>query len=186
MNTNILLALGGNLPSRVGVPLVTLSMALKCLNRKEIALRAVSRFYETPCFPEGAGPDYVNAAAVVASALPAAEVLARLHEIEADFGRARETRWGMRTLDIDLIAMGDLVVPDHQTQQAWRDLPMQEQVRATPDQLILPHPRLQDRAFVLGPLMDIAPYWKHPLLGKTVADFHAQLPPEDVQALKTL
>ncbi len=186
MNKNSILALGGNLPSLRGEPRVTLSAALQRLNTFPLRLVAVSRFYLTPCFPVGAGPDYVNAAAVVSADLTPRDLLTHLHEIEAEFGRERDTRWGMRTLDIDLVAQEDLVLPDAATQQEWRDLPMQEQVRSTPDQLILPHPRLQDRAFVLGPLMDIVPHWKHPLLGKTVADFHAELPDEDVKALKTL
>jgi 2-amino-4-hydroxy-6-hydroxymethyldihydropteridine diphosphokinase len=156
------------------------------LNESGFTLVAVSRFYETPCFPAGAGPDYVNAAAIVRSNLTPAEALARLHDIETDFGRARETRWGMRTLDLDLLAIDDLVVPDAATHATWRDLPMQDQVRATPDQLILPHPRLQDRAFVLGPLMDIASGWMHPLIGKTVAEIYATLPEEDRKALKSL
>lgn len=186
MNKNIILALGGNLPSQVGAPSETLTAALHQLNIDGNTLLAVSRFYETPCFPAGAGPDYVNAAAVIGSDLSPHAQLARLHEIEAAFGRERETRWGMRTLDIDLIAMGDTVLPDLETQRSWQQLPLDAQVRKTPDQLILPHPRLQDRAFVLGPLMDIAPHWKHPLLGKTVAEFHAELPEEDVRALKSL
>ncbi|SFK95101.1 2-amino-4-hydroxy-6-hydroxymethyldihydropteridine diphosphokinase [Shimia haliotis] len=186
MNKNIILALGGNLPSQIGSPIETLSGALRWLNAGETTLLSVSRFFETPCFPAGAGPDYVNAAAVIGSSLTPSALLARLHEIEAKFGRERDTRWGMRTLDIDLLAYADVVLPDADIQRSWRDLPMREQVRATPDQLILPHPRLQDRAFVLGPLMDIAPHWKHPLLDKTVAQLHAQLPVEDLKALKSL
>ncbi|TCL00494.1 2-amino-4-hydroxy-6-hydroxymethyldihydropteridine diphosphokinase [Shimia isoporae] len=186
MCKTILLALGGNLPSHVGVPTKTLSAALQRLNGEGIVLLRVSRFFETPCFPAGAGPDYVNAAVVVATNREPHELLSRLHEIEAEFGRERETRWGMRTLDIDLIAYGDVVLPDLDTQRSWRDLALEEQVQATPDQLILPHPRLQDRAFVLGPLMDVAAQWKHPLLGQTVAQMHAKLPAEDVKALKSL
>lgn len=186
MNKNIILALGGNLPSYVGAPAATVSAALQRLNCGQLTLLSMSRFFETPCFPAGAGPDYVNAAAVVASDLSPQALLGRLHEIEAEFGRERDTRWGMRTLDIDLVAMDDLVLPDLAIHQEWRELALEEQVRATPDQLILPHPRLQDRAFVLGPLKDIAPHWKHPLLGKTVAELHADLPEEDVRALKSL
>ncbi len=127
-------------------------------------------------FPPGAGPDYVNAAAVVESDLDAHELLERLHMVEAEFGRARAQRWGMRTLDIDLIAGGDRVLPDLRTFAAWRDLDLDTQMQATPDKLILPHPRMHERAFVLVPVNDVAPDWKHPILGQTTAELLATLP----------
>lgn len=92
----------------------------------------------------------------------------------------------MRTLDIDLLAMGDSVLPDAETQDRWRLLPMEQQVRATPDRLILPHPRLQDRAFVLVPLADVAPDWVHPRTGQSVRAMLAALPTEDRDAVKPL
>ena len=183
MNELCLLALGGNLPSRVGTPENTLAAALKWLNTGPIRLVSVSRFFQTPCFPAGAGPDYINAAAVVSTALPPNELLQALHHIEAEFGRARQQRWGMRTLDIDLIAADQTVMPDKATQQAWQDLSVEKQAQTAPDQLILPHPRLQDRAFVLGPLCDVAKDWRHPLIGLTLGELYAQLPKTDRDAL---
>lgn len=171
-----ILALGGNLPSERGAPEKTLRSALDAIDGGGIRVLKESRFFETPCFPPGAGPDYVNAAALVESDLDAGAMLDRLHEIEAEFGRARAQRWGMRTLDIDLIAGGDLVLPDHDTFAAWRDLDLETQMKATPDQLILPHPRLHERAFVLVPVHDVAPDWIHPVLGKSVAEMLAALP----------
>lgn len=164
----------------------TLGAAIQALNGAEIRLRAVSRFFQTPCFPAGAGPDYVNAAATIATNLSPRDLLARLHEIEAQFGRERVQRWGMRTLDIDLLAMEGLVLPDQKTQQGWQALPLEQQTQKTPQELILPHPRLQDRAFVLGPLKDIAPHWRHPLNGQTVGQMHDQLPQTEIKALQAL
>jgi len=140
-----------------------------------------SGLFRTPCFPAGAGPDYVNAAALVTlrQARRPDQVLADLHAVEARFGRVRQTRWGARTLDIDLLAMGDLVLPDAQTHQHWRDLPVDAQQRQTPDRLILPHPRLQDRAFVLVPLADVAAGWRHPILGRSVEEMLEALPVAD-------
>ncbi len=183
-----LVAFGANLPFAGDPPEVTLQRALKALLEEGLSVLAVSRFYATPCFPAGAGPDYVNAAAVL-DAGPEddpASVLARLHRIETQFGRRRDIRWGMRTLDIDLLAMGDSVLPDAATQDTWRDLVPETQVRAAPDRLILPHPRLQDRAFVLVPLADVAPDWVHPRTGMTVRQMMDALPKADRDAVKPL
>lgn len=183
-----LIALGANLPFEGAMPAETLRRALAALKEEGLAVLAVSRFYATPCFPAGAGPDYVNAAAVIdcGEAVDLTSVLSRLHAVESRFGRERLQRWGMRTLDIDLLAMDDSVLPDAAVQDAWRNLPAEEQIAATPDRLILPHPRLQDRAFVLVPLADVAPDWRHPRLGLTVRQMLAALPAEDCDAVKPL
>ncbi len=142
--------------------------------------------FATPCYPPGAGPDYVNAAALLSGAQAPGDILALLHGIEAEFARTRGTRWGMRTLDLDLIAVDDLVLPDAETHAHWRDLSLEDQRRAAPERLILPHPRLQDRAFVLIPLMDVAPDWVHPILGQSVAQMTAALPKADKIAVRAL
>lgn len=176
----LLIALGANLPQDGAPPKATLTAAIAALAEAGLGDVSVSRFYATPCFPAGAGPDYVNAA--LAAPCPegwdADRVLALLHEVENRFGRKRETRWGMRTLDLDLIAMGDAVLPDLATYDRWRKLDPALQAKAAPDRLILPHPRLQDRAFVLVPLADVAPDWVHPVLGLTVAAMRDVLPAE--------
>lgn len=148
----------------------------------------MSHLYKTPCFPADAGPDYVNAAAKLTwrKGVTAAQILAVLHKVEAEFGRERLQRWGTRTLDIDLIAVGDSVVPDATTQDRWRNLPIQQQMLRAPDQLILPHPRLADRAFVLVPLLDIAPNWRHPRTGRTVRQMLTALPKPDIAAVTPL
>ena len=184
LDQEYLIALGGNLPSNSGAPAQTLSAALSDLRASGADVVAVSRFFDTPCFPKGAGPDYVNAAARVRSELLPDAFLALLHRIEAVYGREGVQRWGMRTLDLDLLAAGGLVSPDSATQEQWRALLPQDQIEATPDRLILPHPRLQDRAFVLVPLADIAPGWVHPLTAQTVAQMLAALPTTERDAVK--
>ena len=183
-----LIALGANLPFEGAPPDATLRMAAVALAEEGLAVHAFSRLFATPCFPVGAGPDYVNAAAVIdlGQEFDLGSVLARLHRVEARFGRKRVQRWGMRTLDIDLLAMDDSVLPDATAQDHWRSLPPAAQVGTTPDQLILPHPRMQDRAFVLVPLAEVAPHWVHPRLGLSVRQMLAALPVADRDVVKPL
>ncbi|WP_137702489.1 2-amino-4-hydroxy-6-hydroxymethyldihydropteridine diphosphokinase [Marimonas lutisalis] len=185
-NQLCLLALGGNQETEAGPPAETLRAALRDLAVAGCEISAVSRFWNTPAFPAGSGPDFVNAAAVLRFDGTAADLLALLHRIEARHGRARTTRWGQRTLDLDLLAIGDLLLPDREIWQFWHDLPPDQQRNRAPEQLILPHPRLQDRAFVLVPLAEVAPDWVHPVLGRRVDEMLAALPPADIAAVRPL
>lgn len=177
------IALGANLNLRGQGPKVTLGDALDALLRQGLVIRAVSRFFETPCFPAGAGPDYINAAALIETDRTPADLLHLLHQIEHQYGRERVQRWGMRTLDLDLVYYDDLVLPDHTQYDRWLTLSAEEQTQKAPDQLIIPHPRLQDRAFVLVPMADVAPDWRHPVLGRTVTEMLADLPAADIEAV---
>ena len=178
-----LVAFGANLQPIGGNLSGTVLAAAQALETADVTVAQISRLYASPCFPPGAGPDYINAAALVKTSLDAAGLLALLHRIEADFGRDRVVRWGQRTLDLDLLAMGDLVMPDAATQDRWRGLAPDQQPQIAPDTLILPHPRLQDRAFVLVPLADVAPDWRHPRLGLTVTEMLARLKTAEIAAV---
>lgn len=183
IRSKALIALGGNLTLRDLLPQETLMAAIRDIAEIDVHLRAVSRFFSTPCFPAGAGPDYVNAVVEIETGLSPLALLDQLHEIEARHARQRTERWGMRTLDLDLIAYGELILPDLATYAQWRDLPLEQQMQQAPDRLILPHPRLQDRAFVLVPLCDIAPDWCHPVLHKTAIQMRDALPKADIEAV---
>ncbi len=181
-----LVALGANQTSKLGAPAATINFALSYLRLSANTIVRSSHLYSTPCFPAGYGPDYVNAAAEISFKGGSSELLALLHSIEVIFGRVRGERWGKRVLDADLIAFGTQVLPDLYTYKKWRDLPISDQMLQTPDQLILPHPRLQDRAFVLRPLMDLVPDWIHPVSGLKIKEIYAQLPPKDRAEVKLI
>lgn len=184
MDPVVMIALGSNLPSTAGSPAETV---LKCRSMIAEALGTAihsSLIYRTPEFPAGIGGDFANAVIRLTTSLPPEELLAQLHAIESRFGRQRLKRWGERSIDIDLLAVGSAVLPDPATQTRWRNLGPQEQARRAPEQLILPHPRLQDRAFVLVPWAEIDPDWVHPLTGQSVARMLAALPADEVSAVR--
>lgn len=178
-----LIAAGANLPSAAGDPGRTILAALAGFDAEMGTIVAISRLFRTPAYPPGAGPDFVNAVFAVETPRQAPEILAHLHEREAAAGRERQSRWGARTLDLDLLALGDEVWPDEVGQRAWAALDPDRQKTEAPGELILPHPRLQDRAFVLIPLADIRPRWRHPVTGAGLADMIAALPEADKAAI---
>jgi 2-amino-4-hydroxy-6-hydroxymethyldihydropteridine diphosphokinase len=175
-----LIAFGSNENSVFGDPAETVLKAMKNVANISNVPPLLSDLYTTPAFPKEAGPDFVNAVmAIFTTAAPEA-ILTHLHAVEAMAERTRNVRWGQRTLDLDLIAVGDAVLPDPQVHGHWRDLSASEQQVDTPDQLILPHPRMQDRAFVLVPLCDVAPDWVHPILLKSAMQMRDSLPANDL------
>jgi 2-amino-4-hydroxy-6-hydroxymethyldihydropteridine diphosphokinase len=180
------IGLGGNLESAAGGPADTLCAALAMLQDSGLRLMAVSRFYRTPAFPSGSGPDFVNACALMQTGLAADAVLAVLHAAEAAFGRRRDHRWGPRTLDLDLLFLDDLLLPDAAAWNAWAGLPPDRQAAEAPDRLILPHPRLSERPFVLIPLAEIAPGWRHPVSGQRVAEMAKALDPAQIAEVRPL
>lgn len=156
-STRAMVAFGGNLASAAGGPADTIRLALNEIRSAGLRITRQSDLYDTPAFPDARDPAYVNGVAEIAGISDPLALLALLHGIEAMFGRERVERWGMRTLDLDLLAFGDLVRPDAAGFERWRGLAPEARRLRAPDELILPHPRLHERAFVLVPLAEIAP-----------------------------
>lgn len=184
---NCLIALGSNLPSPTGSVPETVSFAFELLGQCEsFQVVSRSRFYKTPAYPPGSGPEFVNAAVCIATTASPSEILAQLHRIEAELGRVRNTRWEARVLDLDLLAIESLILPDTAELDRWMNLSESDQMGQAPDQLILPHPRMQDRGFVLVPLADIAPDWVHPRLKLSVREMLARLPAADLAGISPI
>ena len=154
----VLIGIGANLPSTYGNPRETCAAALEILRDIGVAPVKQSRWYESAPLPAVDQPWFVNGVAVVDTALDAVGLLDALHLIEDQFGRTRESRWAARTLDLDLL--------DYRGQLRDDGPPPQ-----------LPHPRMAERGFVLLPLADVAPGWRHPRLDRTVEDLIADLDP---------
>jgi 2-amino-4-hydroxy-6-hydroxymethyldihydropteridine diphosphokinase len=155
----ILLGLGGNLASpEYGTPVQVLGAALDELTCAGVRLRGCSPWYRSAPVPASDQPWFVNGVARVETPLAPRALLALLHRVEARLGRRRGVRWAARIIDLDLLAYGEHIIAGNDQAD-----------------LVLPHPRLHERAFVLAPLADLAPTWRHPVSGKSAAELLAAL-----------
>ncbi len=179
-------ALGSNQSSAVGAPMEALTHSLRLFLGESLEIVQQSSWYQSPAFPAGSGPDYINGVVGVKTALSPVQILAALHRIEKALGRSRKKRWAARSCDLDLLACGVEIQPDKAGFLRWQGLDLDQQKTLAPDELILPHPRLQDRSFVLAPFNEIAPNWRHPVLDKTVAEMLKELPNTDIAALRRI
>ena len=163
----ILVALGANLPtSRHGAPKQGLDAAVRALIDAGLEVPARSRWYRSAPVPPATFPWFVNGAIAVETELEPAPLLALLLDMEKRFGRRERSPGAGRPLDLDLLDYRGRVL---------------RQARGSGEPaLTLPHPRLHLRAFVLLPLRDIAPGWRHPVSGTTIDSLIAALPPDQI------
>ena len=163
----IFIALGANRPYRRAAPLENLNSALVALDDADVTVIATSRPWSSPAWPDPSDPPFINGCAELACDLPPDRLLEQLHHVERRLGRSRTVRNAPRTLDLDLIDYQGLVrAGDSEAEPT------------------LPHPRAAQRAFVLLPLRDIAPNWRHPASGHSLEQLIAALPLADRQACR--
>lgn len=152
----ILIALGSNLSGSFDSPMEVLRSAMERLDALGVRILAASSFWATAPVPVSDQPWYQNAVISVETPLSSLELLKLMGSIERAFGRVRSVRDAPRVLDLDLISYGD-------------------EIRKEED-FTLPHPRMHERAFVLYPLYEVAPAWRHPVLKRSVKELMAELP----------
>jgi 2-amino-4-hydroxy-6-hydroxymethyldihydropteridine diphosphokinase len=159
----ILIAFGANLPGPDGSPpQETCRRAVAAIAAMPgITVAALSPFYVSAPVPVSDQPSYINGVLRAEGDADPALLLAGLLTIESRFGRHRAGLNAARSLDLDIIDMDG-------------------RIRSAPDP-VLPHPRAHERAFVLCPLIDVAPAWRHPVLGRTAAEMLAALPPQAIE-----
>ncbi len=148
-----IIALGSNLPGGYISSVALIEGAISTLERSGSAVLARSSFWRSAAWPEPADPPFVNAIVIAKVTLPPLQLLRSLLAIEAHFGRRRPVLHAPRTLDLDLVAYGERIVSNVT--------------------LTLPHPRAHERGFVMGPLAELAPRWRHPVLGREAWDLAA-------------
>ena len=154
---HLFIGLGANLtPVGYSNPRDGCEAALVALQEEGVSVQQISNWYETAPVPISDQPWYLNAVALATTSGDAAMTLAALHRIESKFGRIRKEQNGARVLDIDLLDFNG-------------------QCNQNPA-LMLPHPRMHQRAFVLLPLRELCPEWCHPVSGILIDDLIAQLP----------
>lgn len=157
----IIIGLGGNLTCPTfGPPRATCGAALQIMEQRGIKVTARSRWYESAPVPVSDQPWYVNGVVCVDTPLDATDLVRDVLEIEAELGRRRTVPNAPRTIDLDVIAHGDTVIESNARHH-----------------VAVPHPRMHIRAFVLLPMREIAPDWRHPVYGRPLDDLIAELPP---------
>ena len=184
---NYVVVLGSNLPSKFGNSAETLK---KCVDeiRSHPSIKSLleSNWYISSSLIDEKEPRYVNVGIRFDTNLNPIDLLNYTSGLEKRFGRKREKRWEPRTCDIDILLCNQLILPNKAHFQKWLKLDFSDQIKLSPNELILPHPRLQERTFFLKPLIDLQPDWIHPFLGMKAKEMLDSLPPNELENIKEI
>ncbi len=164
--SKVVIGLGANSPGAWGAPAETIRRAVSELERGHIVVAAISPLYVTAAVGSARQPPYVNAVALLDTALAPDALLRVLKAVERRSGRRGGRPWGPRTLDIDILDYGGQVRFWCGRRPAFP--------QAGPRPLILPHPLVHQRPFVLRPLLDVAANWRHPTLKRSARELWRQ------------
>lgn len=158
----ILVAIGSNLSSAMyGAPMHTCNAAVSAMGEAGVTVKRRSRWYGSLPVPASDQPNFVNGMIEIETSMIPGRLMRVLHSVECTFGRQREQQNAARVLDLDLVAYGATI-------------------SANGCEVELPHPRMHERLFVLKPLVEFAPQWRHPRLGLTAMELLAYVPPGQV------
>ncbi|GAB4234669.1 MAG: 2-amino-4-hydroxy-6-hydroxymethyldihydropteridine diphosphokinase [Methyloligellaceae bacterium] len=168
----IILGLGASEPGKWGTPAQTVARCAEELSRHGIRVLRPSRLFETAGVGPGRESTYVNAVIAIDSHLPPLALWRLLKRLERNAGPRSAMPWGPRALDIDILDYKGLVLgwPQAGRRRARRGVPARRSLPVT-----LPHPAIQFRPFVLVPLLDVAPSWRHPVLGHSARELWGRI-----------
>lgn len=147
-----ILALGSNLSFNNNTPEENINSAYQFITNNDIKILKRSHIYKSEAYPNKSDPLFCNSAISIETDLKPEELLNVILDVEKKFGRERKKKNNPRTLDIDIISYDNLILNEN-------------------DKLVIPHPHLHKRLFVLLPLKDISQEWKHPVFLKTTQEF---------------
>ena len=184
---NYIIVLGSNLSSEFGSSAETLK---KCVGElksfQAIQSLLESKWYISPSFFDKKEPRYVNVGLRLSTNLKPQDLLNFTSDLEIKYGRKRQRRWEPRTCDIDILLCDQLILPSKLYFERWLKLDFSEQSELSPNKLILPHPRLQERTFFLKPLNDLHPDWIHPFLEMKAKEMLDSLPPNELENIEEM
>ena len=163
----IFLGLGSNLSSKFGDRFTNINLAISFLEGYGIKVIKKSNFYETPSYPNKENPKFINAVIIVETTLPPVDLMSVLLFIEEKLGRKRDKKNDPRTCDIDIIDYNSQIL----------------NLKFNNSELTLPHNELTKRNFILFPLQEISPNWKHPKTKEFISDLLQKLSEDDKNSI---